>query len=180
MNSDILDLAKKTILSFLQNTTLPSKEYLVKKDSRFGQKTATFVTLNLNGNLRGCIGSLVATRDLYDDIIHNAQSAAFNDPRFAPLSIEEFKNIDLEISILTPAHKLEYSSIDDLKSKIKIGEDGVILKYNSYQATFLPQVWDQLQEFEIFFAHLCNKAGLNSDCLNNHPQIYTYKVQKIK
>ncbi len=180
MNDEILKLAHDTIQSYLQPTQVISKESLSKKYPQFSQKAAVFVTLNLNGNLRGCIGSLVAHRDLYDDIVHNATSAAFNDPRFAPLRLEEFKNIDIEVSLLSPAIQLPYEDIDDLKSKINIGQDGVILKQDSYQATFLPQVWEQLPTFEQFFAHLCNKAGLQTSCLQNHPKIYTYKVEKIK
>jgi len=180
MNDEILKLAHDAIQSYLQPTKIVSKESLSKKYPQFSQKAAVFVTLNLNGNLRGCIGSLVAHRDLYDDIVHNAISAAFNDPRFAPLTLDEFKNIDIEVSLLSPAIELPYKDIDDLKSKINIGQDGVILKQDSYQATFLPQVWEQLPTFEQFFAHLCNKAGLQTSCLQNHPKIYTYKVEKIK
>jgi len=70
--------------------------------------------------------------------------------------------------------------MDDLKSKIKINEDGVILKKGNFQATFLPSVWQQLPSFELFFMHLCQKASLEANCLKDHPIIYTYQAQKIK
>ena len=66
----------------------------------------------------------------------------------------------------------------DLKSKIRVGVDGVILSLNGKRATFLPSVWEQLPTFELFFAHLCQKAGLPHDCLHNHPKIETYQANK--
>jgi len=145
-------------------------------------KAATFVTINKRGGLRGCIGSLVAHRSLLDDLIENAKSAAFRDPRFPPLSKEEYESGDLEIeiSILSEPKPLEYDDIEDLKRKIKAGEDGVILTLNGHRATFLPQVWEQLTTFESFFEHLCMKAGLYGDCLKNHPNIEVYKAEKIR
>jgi len=143
------------------------------------QPKATFVTLKKNGKLRGCIGSLIAHQPFFDDLIKNAKNAAFNDPRFPPLTKEELDKIDLEISILSEPKLVEYDNIEDLKDKIEIGKNGIILKLGVYQATFLPQVWEDLGDFEVFFAHLCIKAGLQSNCLTKHPTIYKYNVQKI-
>jgi len=140
---------------------------------------ATFVTINERGALRGCIGSLVAYRPLIDDVIENAKAAAFKDPRFPPLRAEEFDQITIEISVLSEPKPLEYKDIDDLKNKIRPNLDGVVLKYNGYQATFLPQVWEDLPNFEEFFSHLCMKAGLVPNCLDLHPQILTYQVEKF-
>ena len=75
---------------------------------------------------------------------------------------------------------VKYTNIKDLQSKIHVGIDGVILKQDHKQATFLPQVWQELEDFDSFFEHLCTKAGLEKNCLKLHPQIYTYQVQKIK
>jgi len=130
--------------------------------------------------LRGCIGSLVAHRKLYDDVKENAKNAAIHDPRFVALNKEEFEDINIEVSVLTPAKPLEYSSIEDLKSKIRVGIDGVVLKYGKYQATFLPQVWEQLPSFELFFEHLCKKAGMREKCLSQKPDISIYQVKKYK
>ena len=88
--------------------------------------------------------------------------------------------IKLEVSLLTPPVKADYVDTEDLKKKIRAKEDGVILKLNSYQATFLPQVWEELESFELFFAHLCHKAGLGQNCLSEHPEIYIYQVEKMK
>ncbi len=146
------------------------------------EKRAVFVTINKRDSLRGCIGSLIAYRPLLEDLIENAKSAAFKDPRFPPLSKEEYESGDLEIeiSILTPPKELNYSDIDDLKTKIKPNVHGVILTIQNYRATFLPQVWEQLPTFDAFFAHLCQKAGLTPDCLKYHPKIEVYEAIKIK
>ena len=144
------------------------------------EKGAAFVTLNKknSGALRGCIGSIVAHRKLYDDIVSNAKSAAFHDPRFVALTPEEFNDITIEVSLLTNPKPLPYSSPADLKSKLRPGIDGVILKKGNYQATYLPQVWEQLPTFESFMAHLCQKAGMSSDCLLQHPDVFVYQVEE--
>jgi AmmeMemoRadiSam system protein A len=174
----LLDIVKKAILEEFENKHLIDKSLYTQKE--FLTLKATFVTLNLNGKLRGCIGSLIAHRNFLDDLIANAKSAAFNDPRFPPLSKKEFENIEIEISILSEPKILQYDDISDLKNKLRVGIDGVILKQGIHQATFLPSVWQQLPSFELFFNHLCLKARLNQDCLKSYPIIYTYQTQKIK
>ncbi len=175
----LLKIAKDVIQGEFDGVKI-DKEALLEKYPQLDEQRATFVTLNLEGNLKGCIGSLIAHRTLLEDLIHNAKVAAFEDPRFAPLTKEEFKKVQVEISLLSTPQKVDYVNIEDLKSKIKINEDGVILKLGSYQSTFLPQVWEQLDSFESFFAHLCQKAGLGIDCLRESPEIYIYHVEKIK
>lgn len=180
MEKVIRSLAKQAILDGLNKTQSIDTKALLEKYPPLAQQRATFVTLNLDGRLRGCIGSLVAHRTLLDDLIHNAQSAAFEDPRFYPLSPEEFKKVVIEISLLSPPEPLLYNSIEDLKSKVSVGEDGIILQKEGKKATFLPQVWEQLPTFEHFFSQLCQKAGLGPNCLENHPDIWRYRVEKIK
>jgi AmmeMemoRadiSam system protein A len=156
------------------------KEELRRQNPWLEEEGAAFVTLNTKGNgaLRGCIGSIIAHQSLYEDVVRNAKSAAFHDPRFVALSPEEFENITVEVSVLTPPERVFYESVADLKSKLRPGIDGVILREGSYQATFLPQVWEQLPDFELFMSHLCQKAGLSQECLNRHPDIYLYRVEK--
>jgi len=180
-NSNLIkEIAYNAIKSSLNGKELLLNEDVLKNNPDFKTPKATFVTLKKNGKLRGCIGSLVAYQPFYKDLISNAKKAAFNDPRFKPLSKDELKDINLEVSILTEPILVKYNNIEDLKNKIKIGKDGIILKYGSYQATFLPQVWDDLNNFELFFSHLCLKAGLEVNCLSKHPVIYKYQVQKIE
>ena len=175
----ILALAKEAVLSAVTNKSI-NKEAWLKKYPWLAQKGAVFVTLNKNHHLRGCIGSIIAHQSLIDDVINNAKSAALNDPRFTPVQEYELKDIDIEVSYLTEPKLLNYKDKDDLKRKIRPRVDGVILNYRGYQATYLPSVWEQLPTFESFFATLCQKAGLSSNCLDYHPTIYTYEAIEIK
>ena len=176
----LLEIARTSILNEFNHSFKIDKESLKKKFPILNEIRACFVTINLDGKLRGCIGSLVAHRTLLEEIISNAHNSAFSDLRFSRLTYEEFRKIDIEISILTPAVKLEYTGIEDLKTKIKPFEHGVILEYQNKRATFLPQVWDQIPLFDDFFTQLSKKAGFSKSCLDSHPIICTYTASKIK
>ncbi len=147
-------------------------------DSCFDQPRATFVTLTIDGQLRGCIGSLEAREPLLESVRHNAVNAAFHDPRFSPLSRAEFDKIDIEVSILTPSRPLNYKDDKDLTAKLRPHVDGVILRKGFAGATFLPQVWDQLPDVEDFLGHLCRKAGLSANTWKTDKlEVMTYQVQ---
>lgn len=179
MHALILSVAKAAILDTLNHTTTIDREALHASYPEFSKPKATFVTLSLDGQLRGCIGSLHAYRPFLEDLIGNAKAAAFDDPRFYPLSQEEFLHVSIEISLLSTPCALNYTDSADLKSKINVGVDGVILQKAGRKATFLPQVWEQLPSFELFFSHLCQKAGLDEGCLSSHPEIWVYHVEKV-
>ena len=179
MNEVLLSLARASIKSFFDGGSLDTVN-LLKEYPRLGEKGASFVTLTQDGQLRGCIGSIIAHRSLLEDIIQNAQAAAFKDPRFMPLRKDELSRTGIEVSLLSEPQVLLYEDSDDLKGKIRTGVDGVILRDGNHQSTFLPQVWEELTEFESFFSHLCQKAGLVGGCLESHPEIYTYQVEKVK
>ncbi|AXH12910.1 AmmeMemoRadiSam system protein A [Halarcobacter bivalviorum] len=175
----LLKLASDAIESeFNDNISIDSS--LKEQFSILKEQRATFVTLYLEKKLRGCVGSLNAYQSLFDDIISNARAAAFSDLRFNRLSFEEFINLEIEISILTPAEKLIYNDFEELKQKLIPNKHGVILELDGKKATFLPQVWEQLPNFEEFISHLCKKAGLNPNKLSGYPKIQIYEVQKIK
>lgn len=177
----LLQLARSAISEVVGNPVNLNLDALIKENPWLEEEGASFVTITINGNkLRGCIGSLTAYRKLYLDVIHNAKSAAMHDPRFPPLTPKEFEHIQIEVSILTDPESISYDSLQTLKSKIRVGIDGVILKDGAHQATFLPQVWEELPSFDIFFSHLCQKAGMPSDCLKNMPEILVYQVEKYK
>jgi len=178
-NSILLDIAKDAIEEELFDKAKIDIVDLEAKYNFLNDIRACFVTLKLDGRLRGCMGSLQAHRKLIDDVIHNAQCAAFRDFRFQPLSKKELDEINIEISLLTIPKIVIYESIDELKEKIKPGIDGIILKKEQNQATFLPQVWDELPTFDEFFEHLSLKAGLEYDTLNHFPEVYKYQVEKI-
>jgi AmmeMemoRadiSam system protein A len=122
---------------------------------------AAFVTLHTrHGDLRGCIGSLVARRSLVEDVHDNALAAAFSDPRFPPLAAPELPDIVVEVSVLTAPDPLDFDGPDDLIRKLRPNIDGVIIEHGWNRATFLPQVWEQLPSPEQFLSNLCYKARL--------------------
>jgi AmmeMemoRadiSam system protein A/AmmeMemoRadiSam system protein B len=125
------------------------------------QRTAgTFVTLQHDHRLRGCIGSLTADEPIPESVRRNAVRAAFHDPRFPPLRRDELAGLHIEVSILSRPEPVAYQNGADLISKLRVNEDGVILQKGAARATFLPQVWQQLPEPEAFLNRLCLKAGL--------------------
>lgn len=178
-NQKLLELARLSIKDELFGTSSIDEEALLIEEPSLNEQRATFVTLYLDTRLRGCIGSLLPQRKLLNDIIYNAKAAAFHDFRFQPVTKQEFAQLKIEISILSLPKEVIYDSLEELKEKIRPGIDGVILQKHFDKATFLPQVWEQLPSFELFFEHLCLKAGLCEDCLKNFPTIQTYQVEKI-
>jgi len=121
---------------------------------------AAFVTLRLDGRLRGCIGSAAAWRPLIEDVAENAFQAAFRDPRFPPVTEEERSRLTLSIAVLTPPELLRLRDRDDLLRRLRPGRDGLIVEDRHHRALFLPSVWEQLPEPERFVAQLLAKAGL--------------------
>lgn len=179
MNKELIKLCFDSINEVFGGSTI-NREELIQTYPSLLEKRASFVTINKNNKLRGCIGSIIPTKPLIDDIMQNAKSSAFRDSRFDILKSSEFEDIEISLSILTIPKELLYEDINDLKSKIKLGIHGVILKLGNHQSTFLPSVWEQLPTFDIFFSHLCQKAGCKDDCLNLKPDIYIYETEYIK
>ncbi len=134
----------------------------VKTKQKYKEKKASFVTLTKKGNLRGCIGSLQAYKSLYQDIISNAITSAFKDPRFNPLDRSEFQDIKIEISILTESKDLHYKDQEDLFNKLTPNMGIILQKYN-HSATFLPQVWEDIPNKKEFLEQLSLKAGLRKE-----------------
>ncbi len=124
---------------------------------------ATFVTLEIGDQLRGCIGALVARQPLVQDVAAHAFAAAFEDPRFPELRENEFPKLDIHISVLSPPEPLSFSSEDELLAQLRPGVDGLIIQFRHYRATFLPAVWEQLPDPYVFLAQLKQKAGLPLD-----------------
>ena len=173
----LLQLAREAIRSPLEdgknfNTDLNLFPERLKKER------ATFVTLDMAGKLRGCIGSLQAHRPLVLDVTKNAQAAAFQDPRFSGLSHEEYQQIDIHISILSQPRRLAASSIEDLVGKLRPGVDGLIIKEGSRQATYLPSVWQQIRDPRQFITELRAKAGLDSQGWQN-TEVFTYTTEEF-
>ena len=178
----LLKLARKTIADKL-GVQVDEEESFIEmlKDQAFEAKRGTFVTLNIDGCLRGCIGCLTATESIKDSIQRNAINSAFNDNRFMPLTVDEFEKLDVEISILTESQQLEYTDSEELVSKLRPLVDGVIIRKGIASATFLPQVWEQLPGVEDFLGHLCMKAGMAADMWKtSRLDVSIYQAQKFK
>jgi AmmeMemoRadiSam system protein B/AmmeMemoRadiSam system protein A len=144
------------------------------------QAGATFVTLTREGELRGCIGTLQAARPLGVDVAENAVAAAFRDPRFAPVTRDEWPLIRTEVSLLSAPKPIRFGDEGDLLAQIRAGEDGLILECDGRRATFLPQVWESLPEKVMFLRELVRKAGLPSDTRLGRCTVSRYKVTKWK
>jgi AmmeMemoRadiSam system protein A len=140
------------------------------------QPAASFVTLKLAGQLRGCIGSLQAHRSLGEDVKANAQAAAFQDPRFEPLSANEFGGTRIEVSVLSPLAPIAFDGETQALSALRRGADGVVLAWRDKRATFLPQVWETLPEPRNFLGELKRKAGLAADFWADDIRLYRYDV----
>lgn len=141
---------------------------------------ASFVTLTIRNNLRGCIGALEAYQPLAEDVREHAVSAAMEDPRFPPLSEAELSRIHIEVSRLTPPRELEYSNSDDLLIKLRPHIDGVIIKHGYRKATFLPQVWEKIPDPVEFLEQLCYKMGERGNLWRNTKlQVFTYQVEEF-
>ncbi len=146
-------------------------------DEALLQPAASFVTLKKRGQLRGCIGSLEAHRSMVEDVVHNADAAAFSDPRFPPLLQDELPGLELDISLLTPAQEMQFSSEKDLIAQLQPGIDGLILEEGYRRGTFLPSVWEQLPNPEQFLQHLKLKAGLPPNHWSANIRISRYTTQ---
>jgi AmmeMemoRadiSam system protein A len=178
MEKELINLSRNAIFSYLENQPINIDKKIKEK---FSEKKPCFITLTIEGELRGCIGSLTSTKPLWEEVIENSINAAFNDFRFLPLSKKEFSKIKIEISILSPLRKIQYNSFDELFKKIK--NKGVFIKYKEFSATYLPQVWDEIKNPEHFLSSLFNKAGLSSNFWKNNPskiKIFIYDVKIIK
>ena len=174
--SELLALARASIQHGLE-TGAPLPITLNAYSTELTTKRASFVTLERKGQLRGCIGMLEASKPLVQDISENAFAAAFRDPRFPPLSANELSDLDIHISILTPAEAMQFASEADLIRQLQPHVDGLILQEGHRRGTFLPSVWEQLPEPEQFFRHLKQKAGLPSGYWSDSLKVYRYSTE---
>ncbi|MHB1372730.1 MAG: AmmeMemoRadiSam system protein A [Thauera sp.] len=172
----LLKLARQAIAHRLERGPAP----VVPDDPRLHEKGATFITLTRDGALRGCIGSLRRSRQLGEDVIANAVSAAMEDPRFPPLTAGELDAIAIEVSVLSEPEFLDFFGEEELLAQLRPGEDGLIIFSGCRSATFLPQVWEQLPEPRQFLAALKHKAGLPTNREVVELMAARYHVQKWK
>ncbi|GAK60179.1 AMMECR1 domain protein [Candidatus Vecturithrix granuli] len=176
----LLELARTTLEQYLQTHTLFEPD--PQRFSPFPalQETrGTFVTLKKQGELRGCIGNIIGKQPLYLGVRDHAINAAVHDSRFLPVKQEELTEIDLSISVLDVPRLLRVKTPEDYLEKLT-HQDGVLLASGTAQATYLPQVWEQLPDPVEFLSRLCLKAGAQADCWKDpETLIYTYHAQEF-
>jgi len=159
----LLDLARAALAAHLAGRSPSSvEEALLTPAVRV--EAPCFVTLTQSGSLRGCIlDSFAAHEPIYLNVQRNVVLAATADPRFPPVRSAELGSLTIEISILGSPYPLEFEDPDDLIRKLSPGIDGVILTTTYGTSTFLPQVWEQLPDAQVFLGELCRKHGAPSD-----------------
>ncbi|HFE38544.1 MAG TPA: AmmeMemoRadiSam system protein A [Gammaproteobacteria bacterium] len=169
----LLSIATNSIASGLRYG-IPYAIDLEHYPPSFAKPSATFVTLQLNSQLRGCIGHLEASRPLAEDVSENAFSAAFHDNRFPQLTEAEFQALEIHISILSTPQPLSFVDEADLLAQIQPGKDGLILSEGRQRGTFLPSVWESLPHKADFLRHLKQKAGFPADYWSNRLSVERY------
>lgn len=140
---------------------------------------ATFVTLTIGGELRGCIGTLSARQALVKDVAEHAYEAAFGDSRFPPLRKEEFPGLEYHLSILSPMEPLAVKSEEELLKILRPGVDGLIIEEGFHRATFLPSVWESLPDPKDFLGKLKRKAGLREKHWSSAMKVFRYVAEGI-
>ncbi len=175
--TELLQLARHTITATLmKKNTAPTE----KIEPSFQTKSGIFVTLTRHKELRGCIGCLEARQSIWNGVRAYAIHAAFEDPRFLPVTAQELDQLKIEISILSKPTPLHFSSPLDLIQKLNHTKPGVVLSKGHRSATFLPSVWDELPVAEEFLSHLCLKAGLHLTAWKEPDiEIKTYECERF-
>ncbi len=172
----LIELARESISNQLKGKDTEAAKELQKE---FSSKQGVFVTLNKQGELRGCIGFPEPIMALWKGVVEAAESAAFSDPRFKPITEEEFKEINIEVSVLTKPELLNVKSAEEYPEKIKIGKDGIIIRSNYGSGLLLPQVFTEHNSSpEEALKMTCQKAGIDSYAWKEEGvRIYTFQAQ---
>jgi AmmeMemoRadiSam system protein A len=141
---------------------------------------ASFVTLKIDGQLRGCIGRLEADDRLVCGVARNAYAAAYQDPRFDPLTETESRQVRIHISVLTPPTPLSFTDEDDLLRQLRPDIDGLVLEAGRCRGTFLPAVWESLPDPRRFLEQLKIKAGLHPDAALRGASVQRYTCESFE
>ncbi len=141
---------------------------------------ASFVTLEIDGRLRGCIGSTTPHRSLVEDVVVNAYKSAFADPRFPNLTADELERLSFSISILSTPRAIAFTSEAELLAELRPDRDGLVLAAGEKRGLFLPQVWASLPEPRTFLAHLKAKAGLAEDYWSSEVRAHRFSTETFK
>ncbi len=177
--TQLLHIARHTLEAVTAGEMRPPVD-LQGLSPRLCEERACFVTLTMDGELRGCTGTLNARRPLAEEVSVTTVQTAFNDPRFSPVTAAEVPFIEIEISVLTPSVPLHFDTPDDLPRLLRPGIDGVTLHLGSFRSTFLPQVWERIPDPVEFLTLLSRKMGLSSNAWRDpRIQVETYQSMVI-
>lgn len=175
----LLQVAKESIKHGLdknQHLSVAPSDYT----EELQENRASFVTLEIHKQLRGCIGTLTAYQPLIRDVAYHAYAAAFSDPRFLKLTRSEFPLLDIHISILSRSEPISFESEEHLIQQLRPGIDGLILTEGAHnKGTFLPSVWESLSNPDDFISHLKQKAGLSPNYWSDTIKVERYTTESI-
>ena len=178
LRKDLLRTARQALASRLTRGSAPHIE-VSSFAAPLQTRAASFVTLEQDNRLRGCVGSLLPHRALVEDVAINVQKAALNDPRFHPLSKPDLERTRIKIAVLSPRRPMVFHDQIDVEVQLKPGRDGLILRDRKHTGTFLPMVWDKLPEPHAFVQALKVKAGLPSDHWSDSLQIDLFHAESF-
>ena len=176
--ADLLGVALASIKSGLQ-TGRALKPDVGNYPSALTETRASFVTLNHDNTLRGCIGSLEPCTSLVSSVADNAYAAAFRDPRFPVLTLPELSGLTIQLSVLSPLQAVAYDSEADLLRQLQAGIDGWVIQEKGSRGTFLPSVWEALPDPRLFLEHLKMKAGLATDYWSDTIEVWRYSTESF-
>ncbi len=170
------------VLKSLEKAVLENSEFSPERENYndvMFNKGASFVTLEKNDNLRGCIGSILPVMSIAEDLAKNANLAALHDSRFSPVTKDELKNITFKVSLLTGFEEIKFSSYDDLLKQIKPKIDGLLIKDGKRQGVFLPSVWKDIPNKKDFLTELKIKAGLSPSYWSDNIEVFRFRTVEI-
>jgi AmmeMemoRadiSam system protein A len=176
--AELLTLARTSI-----EASLPTGERArydaVPLHADLNRPGSSFVTLRVGGDLRGCCGTIEATRPLHVDVWNNAYASAFSDPRFPAITPAEWNETGIEISVLSAPERCDVRGETELLEVLRPGIDGVILQAGARRSTFLPAVWEQLPSARDFVRHLKLKAGWPANFWPPDMQVWLYTTESF-
>lgn len=168
----LIGMARDSIVHGLDHDNAPQVDP-ADYDVRLQRIQSSFVTLRISGRLRGCMGGLEPCQPLIKDVAVHAYMAAFSDSRFTPVTKEEYRELDIHLSLLSARASISFSSEANLLEQLRPGVDGLIISLGDKKATFLPSVWDSLPEPRVFLEHLKEKAGMEREAADYQAWRYT-------
>lgn len=175
----LLQIARDSIAEVLEAQNRIDKGALFEQYPLLKEPLCAFVSIYLDNELRGSMGSITPSRSLLEEIIHNAKAAAFEDSRFSPLKTSEYLHCSIELSLLIEPKEISYNDIDDLRRQIVQGKEGLFLAKAAESAGFLPQVWPESSSFEEFLTTVLGQAGPGTIMqMKNRPKLFSFQIEK--